>query len=65
MGGKKNAVLLKEIVKEMKNDCNANGSIYALLVVHCPVLLSFLPSPWPCLCAKSLHGIYVPNPFPS
>ena len=53
------AMLLKETLKEMnrlKSNCSANSSIYALLMVHCLLLLhcyghACAPNP----CSKSMH----------
>ena len=45
---KKNAMILKETLKEMdrlKSNCSANSSIYALLMVHCLLLLFEMAMP--------------------
>ena len=52
----KNAVLLKEILKEinrLKSNCSVNSSIYILFLVHCLLLLLFLQ------CGESMHAIAV------
>lgn len=52
-----NAILLKETLKEtnrLKSNFSAKSSIYALLMVHCPFLLSLWLCCAPNSCAESI-----------
>ena len=45
-------------MNRLKSKRSVNSSIYALLIVHCLLLLLSLPLQWPYLSTKSMHRIH-------